>query len=227
MRRAYVEAQAPLRRAVESALHWAAENATIHVPSSSAVQENKWIEGLGIPITSSSAKSRWHGSPRGIVIGFCLNPSEVLEAERNAGVEGIVVVQAHGPVKYVESALSHAPWITAFDVEHLDGEEIGRILEASPPLKVAVDGLSGIAVVNQGLLDNRERWGVVQTFTYFRDHGVTLEPDGLMVEALRNGWGGTGPEDLRKIAVDLNAGKSLRFEKRINMERLQQWLQAK
>ncbi|MHA4855059.1 hypothetical protein L1080_036980 [Rhodococcus sp. MSC1_016] len=227
MRRAYIEAHVPLRRAVQTALDWAAGNATIHVPDSSSVRDNEWIEGLGIPITSSSSKSRLHGPPRGIVIGFCLNLSEVLEVERSAGVGGIVVVQAHGPVRYAESAPSHAPWITAFDVEHLGGEEIARIPEASAPLKAAVNGLSGIAVVNQGLLDNRERSGAVQTLTYLRDHGVTLEPDGLMVEAMRNGWGGTGPEDLRKIAVDLNAGKALRFTKRITPERLEQWVQTK
>lgn len=104
---------------------------------------------------------------------------------------------------------------------------VARESEASAPLKAAVNGLSGIAVVNQGLLDNRERSGAVQTLTYLRDHGVTLEPDGLMVEAMRNGWGGTGPEDLRKIAVDLNDGKALRFTKRITPERLEQWVQTK
>lgn len=138
----------------------------------------------------------------------------MLQVERSAGVDGIIAVRAHSPVRYAESVPSHAPWITAFDVEHLGGEEIARIPEASAPLKAAVDGLSGIAVVNQGLRDNRERSGAVQTLTYLRDHGVTLEPDGLMVEAMRNGWGGTGPEDLRTIAVELNAGKALRFRAR-------------
>jgi hypothetical protein len=66
----------------------------------------------------------------------------------------------------------------------------------------------------------------VQSLTYLLDHGVSLEPDALMVEALRNGWGGTGPEDLRKIAVDLNRGKALRFSKRVRPQRLEEWLQT-
>jgi hypothetical protein len=97
MRRAYIEAHVPLPQAVQTALDWAARNATIHVPNTSSVRENKWIEGLGIPITSSSSKSRLHGSPRGTVIGFCLNLSEVIEIERSAGVEGIVAVRPMVP----------------------------------------------------------------------------------------------------------------------------------
>ncbi len=48
-----------------------------------------------------------------------------------------------------------------------------------------------------------------------------------MVEALRNGWGSTGPEDLRQIAIDLNRGKKLRFTTRIRPERLEEWAQAR
>ena len=89
-----------------------------------------------------------------------------------------------------------------------------------------MEGLSGLAVSNQGLVDRRERSEVVQTLTYLRDHGVALEPDGLMVEALRNAWGGTGPEELRKIAIDLNKGKALHFSRRIRPERLEEWVRA-
>lgn len=45
-----------------------------------------------------------------------------------------------------------------------------------------------------------------------------------MVEALRNEWGGTGPEDLRAIAVDLNNRKNLQYNKRrLGADRLQRW----
>ena len=58
--------------------------------------------------------------------------------------------------------------------------------------KRTVPGLSDMAVLNQGLIDRRERWAAVQALTFLRGRGVKLEPDGLMVEALRNGWGSTG-----------------------------------
>src|ERR1700740_1295329 len=77
--------------------------------------------------------------------------------------------------------------------------------------KRTVPGLSDMAVLNQGLIDRRERWAAVQALTFLRGRGVKLEPDGLMVEALRNGWGSTGPEDLRQTAIDLNKGEKLQF----------------
>ncbi len=67
----------------------------------------------------------------------------------------------------------------------------------------------------------------MQALTYLLDHGVKLEPDGLMVEALRNEWGGQGPEQLHDIAVQLAKGKNLKFDKRIRPERLEEWASAK
>ncbi|MFH5208084.1 hypothetical protein [Antrihabitans spumae] len=225
MRRSYVEAHVPLPEAVGLALRWAGGAATVHVPSTGAVEDNKWIKKLGVPITSSSSKSGFHGPPRGVVVGFCLDLSETLKVERSA-VDGVVVVRAQGPVRFAEGVPSHAPWVTAFDVECLGGEEIGRVAEVSASLKAAMRGLSYGAIKNQGLVDPRERSMVVQTLTYLRDHGVVLEPDGLMVEALRNGWGGVGPEALRALAVQLAGGKALRFEKRVTPERLDEWLHS-
>ena len=83
-----------------------------------------------------------------------------------------------------------------------------------------------MAVLNQGLIDRRERWAAVQALTFLRGRGVKLEPDGLMVEALRHGWGSTGPEDLRQTAIDLNKGEKLQFTTRIRPERLEEWAQS-
>lgn len=45
-----------------------------------------------------------------------------------------------------------------------------------------------------------------------------------MVEALRNHWGGQGPETLRQIAIDLNNGTKLQYDKhRLTPQRLQRW----
>ena len=61
-----------------------------------------------------------------------------------------------------------------------------------------------------------------------RSRGFELDPDALMVEALRNEWGGTGPEELRQIALDLNKGKQLQFDKRrLRPERLDEWAATK
>jgi hypothetical protein len=223
-RRAYVDSHVPFEEALRAALAWAGGAATLHVPDTRSVEENN-LEDLGIPITCVSPKSRFYGRPQGTVVGPFLNLGEVLEVERQ-DVDGIVVVQAHGPVRYATSVPSHAPWITAFEVEPLTKQTIAPTPEASAPLKSAVKGLCGIAIRNQGLIDRRERSEVVQTLTYLRDHGVSLEPDGLLVEAMRNDWGGQGPEQLHAIAVDLAKGKNLRFDKRIRPERLDEWANA-
>jgi hypothetical protein len=185
------------------------------------------MEDLGVPITCASRRSRLYGLAWGTVVCAFLNLSEVLEVERSKDVTDIVVVPAHGRLIHIPATSGHAPWITAFDAECLGGDEIERIPEVSAPLKATVEGLSLLPVLNQGLIDRRERSAAVQALTFLRGRGVILEPDGLMVEALRNGWGSTGPEDLRQIAIDLNKGKKLQFTTRIRPERLEEWAQAK
>lgn len=224
-RRAYVDSHVPFEEALQAALLWAGETATLHVPDTRSVEEND-LEDLGIPMTCVSPKSRFYAPPEGTVIGAFLNLGEVLAVERRADVEGLVVMQAHGPVKYAPSVPSHAPWITAFDAEPLTEHHVPPTPEASAPLKAAVKGLWGLAIRNQGLIDKRERSEAVQALTYLRDHGVKLEPDGLLVEALRNEWGGQGPEQLHAIAVDLAKGKNLKFDKRLRPDRLEDWANA-
>lgn len=108
VRRAYIESHVPLREAVNLAKVWAGQNAVIHAPDTGAVDANEWLTRLGLRITAVSTKSRFHGSPRGSVIAFCLNVSEVLEVERTAGVESIAVVRAHGPIAHSPTVASHA-----------------------------------------------------------------------------------------------------------------------
>ncbi|RIS61411.1 hypothetical protein [Mycobacteroides abscessus] len=223
MRRAYIEGHVPFRDGFHEALRWAGDDAAIRVGDTGTVENNKWMDQLGIPITSASSRSRFHGTPRGTIIGAFLNLTEVLELERGAHVNGIVVVPADGPIDMSPAFSGHAPWISAFDVEHLGGNVIEHTPDASPPVKAAVKGLTGLAIRNQGLIDRRERSEAVQTLSYFRSHSIELLPDTLMVEALRNQWGGKGAEDLRQIAIDLNEGKRLQFQKRVALQRLQSW----
>jgi hypothetical protein len=226
-RRAYVEGHLRFSDGVEKALRWAGDAASIHVGDTQTVTHNPWLGDLGVTITCASRRSRFYGLPRGVVVCAWLNLSEVLEVERDGGVDGIAVVPAHGRLTRVPSGSGHAPWITAFDAQCLGGNEIERIPEASAPLKATVEGLSDMAVLNQGLIDRRERSAAVQALAYLRAHGVPLDPDGLMVEALRNSWGSTGPEDLRQIAIDLNKSKKLQFTTRTRPERLEEWAQAR
>ncbi|SKQ48068.1 Uncharacterised protein [Mycobacteroides abscessus subsp. abscessus] len=226
MRRAYVEASVPFEAAFATALDWAGKDAAIRVGDTATVNENRWLEELGLPITSGSGRTRFRGSPQGTQIAVFLNLGEVLDLERSTRVEGIVVVPASGKHEWLPMVCGHAPWTTAFDAECLGGNEIASISPASAPIKAAIDGLTGLAVLNQGLIDSRERSEVVQTLTHFRLHGIELDPDALMVEALRSRWGGRGAEDLREIAIELNKGKNLRFEKRISAQALQKWATA-
>ena len=83
--------------------------------------------------------------------------AEVLEVERDESVDGTALVPAHGRLPRVPSGSGDAPWITAFDAQCLGGDKIERIPEASAPLRATVKGLSDMAVLNQGLIDRRER----------------------------------------------------------------------
>lgn len=234
MRRAYIAADEPFDRAIARALQWAGDTATIHAPDTASIEEND-LEDLGIPVTSPSSKSRFHGHPRGTVVCTFLDLSQVLDVERHgrtrgtlpATVDGLIVVDAYGPQPYSKDGQHHSAWITAFDVEHLSGSPIAAVELAPAPLRAAIRGLTGIAVRNQGLSDKRERSEAIHALTYLRDAGVPLGPDELMVEALRNKWGGNGPETLRQIAIDLNRGAKLQFDKRrLSAERLRGWTAA-
>lgn len=234
MRRAYITADEPLDRALARALQWAGDTATIHAPDTASIDENG-LDDLDIPVTAASSRSRFHGYPRGTVIATFLTLGQVLDVERRsrtrgtlpATVDGLIVVDAYGPQPYSRYGQHHSAWITAFDVEHLAGTPIAAVAPAAAPLREAVRDLTGIAVRNQGLLDKRERSEAVHALTYLRDAGVPLDPDALMVEALRNEWGGEGPETLRQIAIDLINGTKLQYDKRrLTAERLQRWAAA-
>ncbi len=231
MRRAYISSDEPFDSALAHALRWAGDDATFHAPDTASIDENG-LEEFGIPVTAVSRRSRMYGTPRGTVIGAFLNLNEVLEVERwsrsrgtlPATVTGLIVLPAHGPIRYAENGPHHSAWITAFDVEHLAGQPITPVPPAPAPLRAAIHDLTGLAVRNQGLLDRRERSEAVNALTYLRTNGTPLDPDALMVEALSNQWGGTGPEDLRQIAIDLNNGKRLQYDKRrLSLDRLQRW----
>lgn len=134
-RRAYVESHVPFDDAFAIAFRWAGEEASIRVGDTRTVDLHE-LEDLGVPITCGSSRSRFRGTPRGAVIAVEPNQSEVLEVERFAGVEGMVVVTAHGKPPMVPPEVSgHAAWITAFGAQYLGGKEIEPIPEASAPLK--------------------------------------------------------------------------------------------
>jgi hypothetical protein len=219
MRRAYISSDEPFERALGRALRWAGETATIHAPDTASIEECD-LDNFGVPVTCASRKSRFHGRPHGTVVGAFLNLDEVLEVERNGSVRS--------PLTATETGPHHSAWITAFAAEHLGGEPLAAVPQAPAPLRAAIRDLTGIAVRNQGLLDKRERSEAVYAMTYLRGVGVPLNPDSLMVEALHNEWGGSGPGDLRQIAIDLNKGKRPQYDKRrLSAERLQRWAAAK
>lgn len=220
MRRAYIDAHCELTDSFRLARAWAGPNlGTLMAPSTGAVDASPWLLKSGVSIgTVGGRRSRYAGHPQGVVIAWCLNLDEVLEIEHRYDIEGIVLVRAH---KF------HAPWITAHEAEHLGGQVVAPISEASTAIKAAVEGISWEATRNQGLVDSRERSDAVQTLTYLHNHGHRLVPDQLVTEAIRNGWGGQGPLDLAEIAKQLNAGKQLRYQKgRIRPERLAEWANA-
>ena len=216
---AYIESHCTLRDSFTLATRWIGGRRTsLIAPSTSAVEAQPWLTDVQVSIgTIGNRHSRFAASPRGIVIAWCLNLVEVLDLEGRRGVESVVLVQAHKP---------HAPWVTARNAEHLGGEAVPAVPESDAATKAFVKGISSLAVHNQGLTDSRERSAAVQGLTYLRDHAHALHPAQLVVEALRNDWPGSSPVELAKIAKELNAGKQLRYQRRLNPEAMGKWLHA-
>lgn len=221
MRRAYISPHVDLRESFRLAKAWAGSESstTIVGPSTSAIEASPWLEQTGLPIgTTGNRRSRFTAQARsGTIIAWRLNADEILDLERRSELGGLVAVHAHH---------EHSPWITAHDVELLVGEPVPRVPEASSGIKAMVRGISLQAVINQGLVDPRERSTAVQALTYMRDHGHTLVPDQLAVEAIRLGWPGTSPLELADLAKQLNAGKHLRYKQRLNTSVLAEWASA-
>ncbi len=218
MRRAYITSHVDLRDSFRLAATWAGKDSPITIigPSTSAIEASPWLEHTGWPIgTTSNRHSRYTARARtGVVIAWCLHLDEVLNIERRAELDGLAVVRG---------SKGHAPWITAHRVEFLGGEPVPPVPEASAPIKAMIEGISLLPVLNQGLIDSRERSMAVQALTYMRDRGHILVPNQLAVEAIRNQWPGTSPLELADLANQLNAGKHLRFGQRLNPLTLAQW----
>ena len=216
MRRSYIEAHCPLREAFAVARKWAGDQqVTLLAPSTSAVEASPWLERTGLPIgTVGHRHSRFTARPRGIVISWCLNLDEVLDLERRDDLDGIVLVRAHD---------QHAPWITAHRAEHMGGQAVAPVEEATPAVKAMIKGLSMLPVLNQGLIDSRERSAAVQALCYFHQRGHHLDPRQLITEALRNGWPADSPLELAALARDISAGKRLRYQQRLRPEVVAQW----
>jgi hypothetical protein len=185
-------------------------------PSISAIDASPWLVKTGLPIgITGNRGNKYSARPRtGSVIAWCLGLEDVLNLERRSDFDRLVLIRGYK---------EHAPWITAHDAEFLGGEPVAKIPEASGPIKAMVDGLSVLPVLNQGLIDSRERSMAVQALTTMRHLGHKLDPNQLVVEAIRNEWPGTSPLDLADLAKKINAGKQLRFQKRLNPDAIREW----
>lgn len=220
MRRGYIEVHCPLADSFELARFWAGSAPpTLIAPSTRAVEASPWLERAGIPIgTVGHRHSRFDARPRGLVIAWCLDLGEVLDIEDHRDVVGVVLVRVYE---------AHAPWITAHGAEHVGGEVVPAVDEAPAAVKAMVEGLSMMAVINQGLSDSRERSAAIQALTYFRDRGHQLDTAQLIAEALRNEWPRQSPLELARLAKEISAGKRPRFAQRLQPEVVTQWADAK
>ncbi len=216
MRRSYIEAHCSLRDAFTIAARWGGEaSVSLLAPSTRSVEQSPWLERSGVPIgTVGNRHSRFAARPHGIVIAWCLRMDELLDLEGRHSLDGVALVHA---------SAQHAPWITAHEAEHIGGNPVAAVGEASAAITATLEGLSVPAILNQGLVDSRERSAAVQALTYLRRHGHQIDPDQLATEALRQDWPRQSPLDLARIARDLNAGKTLRFQQRLNAAALARW----
>lgn len=221
MRRAYVEAHADLPESFDLARAWAGRDSMVTIvgPSTSDVDASPYLAKAGLPIgTTSNRHSKYTARPRsGTVIAWCLHLDEILDLERYADLDGLVAVRAHN---------SHAPWTTAHDAECLGGKQVASVPEPTDAIKAMVTGLSVMPVLNQGLIDSRERSMAVQALTYMRRRGHKLIPEQLIAEAIRQKWPGSSSLEFGDLAKQLNAGKRFRFQDRVNLEAMAEWDRA-
>lgn len=215
MRRAYVEAHMSLSDAFRVAARWAGTVDTIIGPSTRAIEASPWLEHAGARLgTIGNRHTRFTARPAGLTIAWCLHLDEILDLEHRNHLSGLIAVRASTDLR---------PWVTAHEAEHLGGEVLKPVPEAGPAIKAMVEGITGIAVSNQGLIDPRERSEAVQALIYFHDRGHELNPSQLIVEAIRNGWPGNAPVELSQLARDITAGKRLRYQRRLRPEILVEW----
>jgi len=205
MRRAYISPHVELTDSYRIARTWAGANANITIvgPSTSAVDASPWLAKTGHPIgTTGNRHSRYTARPRtGTVIAWCLPLDDLLNLERRPDLDAIVLIRGYN---------EHAPWITAHNTDFLGGQEVEPISEASAIIKETIKGISTLPILNQGIIDSRDRSMAVRSLTALRSRGYTFDPKQLVVEAIRNDWPGDSPLALADIAKKLNAGKRLR-----------------
>lgn len=219
MRRAYIGSQVSISLAYREAQLWAETVDCVIAPSTAVIERSPWLERAGVPLgVVSNRHTRFTARPRGVVVAWCLNLDEVLELEHRNQLSGIVAVQAPHSLR---------PWVTAHEVQHIAGEPFVPVPDANPAIKAMVDGITSMAVANQGLNDKRERSEAIQALTYFRTHGHQLDPTQLTLEAIRNDWPGRAPIELAEIARDITAGKQLRYLHRIDPQQLAEWARIK
>lgn len=218
MRRAYIDPHVDLPESFRLARRWTgnAGKVTVVGPSTSAIEASPFLTSSGLPIgVTGNRHSRFTACPlTGTVIAWCLHLDEVLHLEGHADLDGLVLVGGNE---------FHAPWITAHDAEFLGCEPVTPIPEASAAIKSMVKSISMLPILNQGLGDSRERSTAVQALTFMRDHGHQLVPEQLAAEALRNDWYGFSPLQLADLARQLNAGKHLRYQQRLDPAVMARW----
>lgn len=219
MRRAYTSFDCDPADSIALARDWSESEGKITVigRSTSDIAATPWLERTGLPLgTTSHRHSRFTARARtGYVVAWFLTMDELLQLERHGDLHGVVLVGARA---------SHAPWIQAHGAEHLGGDPVAPIEEACEQVKTVIKKLSLMAVLNQGLIDSRERSMVVEALTYMRDHEYLFRPNQLTLEAIRNQWHGTSPMELAKIGRALNEGKRLKYESRLGQRKLAEWV---
>lgn len=215
IKRAYIESHVPLLDSLKPAVRWGEQPFTLIASHTRAIEATPGLDRCGIPVGVTSRRgSKYKARPAGTVIAWCLDLDDVLDLERDRAVTGIVLIRAW---------VQHRPWATAFAVPRLGGEELPPVPEASETIKAMVDGITFLAVPEQGLLDNREKHPAIEALTYMHRHGHRLDPDQLVVEALRNGWPGYGARELADIARKITGGTRMRFTPSLSDTRLAEW----
>ena len=221
MRAAYIDAHVDLLESFRLARVWAGRDSRVTIvgPSSSAIGASPFLERSGLAIGVTSNKhSRFSARPTaGTVIAWCLHLDEIFALQGRADFDGVVIVRA---------LQSHAPWITAHHAVALGEHPVAKVGEATPPIKAMVDGISMLPVLNHGLTDSRERSTAVEALTFMHARGHKLDPQQLIVEAQRQGWPGDSPQQLADLATQINAGKQLRFQNRLNPDAMAEWDRA-
>ena len=167
--------------------------------------------------------------PAGPVLAYRPLPQTLWQIEEHRGPSAIAAVGITGPSHFRETFTSTAvgaqPWVSAYNPKHLGGPviEAKTPVISDPVIWEALKTFTNMINSSTGLSHSSDRSSVTEGLTKLKAAGHYFFPDDLLAGALRLNWKGNAAVELRKLAIEINAGKQKRFRKMLRPDIVEVW----